>query len=73
MESSKYMDALVLNIYKNCLSKCVHKYRYDEKIKIQQILSLAIVNKDITALEELLVYYEGVATMYNIAIKYEIR
>jgi len=73
MATSRYIDALVLTIYENCLSKRSRKYKLEETVELQQRLAVAVSNKDVAALESLLVYYEDTQTMYALAIKYGMR
>ena len=73
MSTEKYMDVLTMIIYDNCLSKRSRRYNFEENMRIQTDLALAVARKDINTLEEMVAYYEGVETMLEVSIKYGTR
>lgn len=73
MSSDKYVNALVMMIYENCLSKRKRLYAKSELIKVQHRLAIYTARNDIKSLEKLAAYYEGEPSVIELSIKYDMR
>ena len=73
MSSDAYVNALVMMIYENCLSKRKRLYAKSECIEVQNLLAIYTARNDIKSLEELAAYYEGVPSVIELSIKYGMR